>query len=460
MRWLRQLLDSKAPLFEEGGKLEKFYPLYEAADTFFYTPGETTKGASHVRDALDLKRMMTMVVVALIPCVFMACYNTGFQANQGYEIALNKIANIAPVINAVVLQENDSENDETEATTDIFEAKRTENGRDTKLNELNQSLGWRGAIVGTPNSTSLISNLLHGATYFLPVYIVCMTIGGICEVIFAMVRGHEVNEGFLVTGLLFPLTLPPTIPLWQVAVGIAFGVVIGKEVFGGTGRNFLNPALTARAFLYFAYPAQISGDKVWNALGNVDGISGATILGDLAALPNKAAGQNLLDSFNFSQSFFGFIGGSMGETSTLCCLIGAIVLIATGIGSWRIMVSVLAGGLLTAALLNAVSGDENAALFAMSPLQHLVVGGFAFGLVFMATDPVSAAMTDKGKYFYGTLIGVLAILIRVINPAYPEGIMLAILFGNVFAPLIDYFVVQQNIKRRTDRWAANAPAEG
>ena len=275
-----------------------------------------------------------------------------------------------------------------------------------------------------------------------------------------MVRGHEVNEGFLVTGLLFPLTLPPTIPLWQVAVGIAFGVVIGKEVFGGTGRNFLNPALTARAFLYFAYPAQISGDKVWNALGNVDGISGATILGDLAALPNKAAGQNLLDSFNFSQSFFGFIGGSMGETSTLCCLIGAIVLIATGIGSWRIMVSVLAGGLLTAALLNAVSGDENAAMFAMSPLQHLVVGGFAFGLVFMATDPVSAAMTDKGKYFYGTLIGVLAILIHVINPAYPEGIMLAILFGNVFAPLIDYFVVQQNIKRRTDRWAANAPAEG
>ena len=460
MRWLRQLLDSKAPLFEEGGKLEKFYPLYEAADTFFYTPGETTKGASHVRDALDLKRMMTMVVVALIPCVFMACYNTGFQANQGYEIALNKIANIAPVINAVVLQENDSENDETEATTDIFEAKRTENGRDTKLNELNQSLGWRGAIVGTPNSTSLISNLLHGATYFLPVYIVCMTIGGICEVIFAMVRGHEVNEGLVVTGLLFPLTLPPTIPLWQVAVGIAFGVVIGKEVFGGTGRNFLNPALTARAFLYFAYPAQISGDKVWNALGNVDGISGATILGDLAALPNKAAGQNLLDSFNFSQSFFGFTGGSMGETSTLCCLIGAIVLIATGIGSWRIMVSVLAGGLLTAALLNAVSGDENAAMFAMSPLQHLVVGGFAFGLVFMATDPVSAAMTDKGKYFYGTLIGVLAILIRVINPAYPEGIMLAILFGNVFAPLIDYFVVQQNIKRRTDRWAANAPAEG
>ena len=460
MRWLRKLLDSKAPLFEEGGKLEKFYPLYEAADTFFYTPGETTKGASHVRDALDLKRMMTMVVVALIPCVFMACHNTGFQANQGYETALNKIANVAPDVNAVVLQEGESESEDSKPTTDILEANVPEKGVATKISELQQTLGWRGAIVGTPDSSSLISNLLHGATYFLPVYIVCMTIGGICEVIFAMIRGHEVNEGFLVTGLLFPLTLPPSIPLWQVAVGIAFGVVIGKEVFGGTGRNFLNPALTARAFLYFAYPAQISGDKVWNALGSVDGVSGATILGDLAALPNKAAGQNLLDSFDFAINFFGFSGGSMGETSTLCCLIGAIVLIATGIGSWRIMVSVLAGGLLTAALLNAVSGDENAAMFAMSPLQHLVVGGFAFGLVFMATDPVSAAMTDKGKYFYGALIGILAILIRVINPAYPEGIMLAILFGNVFAPLIDYFVVQQNIKRRTDRWATNAPAEG
>lgn len=454
MRWLRKLLDSKAPLFEEGGKLEKFYPLYEAADTFFYTPGETTKGASHVRDALDLKRMMTMVVVALIPCVFMACYNTGKQANQGYVDALNKITIVTPDINAVVLQKNDGA--DLDGQVIVFD--KTD---DSKINQLEQTLGWRTLIVKNPDPTSYLSNLLHGATYFLPVYIVCMTIGGICEVIFAMVRGHEVNEGFLVTGLLFPLTLPPSIPLWQVAVGVAFGVVIGKEVFGGTGRNFLNPALTARAFLYFAYPAQISGDKVWNALGNIDGISGATILGDIAALPNKAAAEKLLaTNFNLVDSFLGMTGGSMGETSTLCCLLGALVLIATGIGSWRIMVSVLVSGFLTATLLNAVSDVDNAAMFAMTPVQHMVVGGFAFGLVFMATDPVSAAMTTKGKYFYGALIGVIAILIRVVNPAYPEGIMLAILFGNVFAPLIDYFVVQQNIKRRTDRWADNAPAEG
>lgn len=457
MRWLRKLLDAKAPLFEEGGKLEKFYPLYEAADTFFYTPGEITKGASHVRDALDLKRMMTMVVFALIPCVFWACYNTGYQANLGYETAFEQIATASPGVNAVVLQTDPGDTKEGPLNANV-----PEKDRDTKLNELKQTLGWRAAIV-TPNSRNWISNFLHGATYFLPVYIVCMTIGGICEVIFAIIRGHEVNEGFLVTGLLFPLTLPPSIPLWQVAVGVAFGVVIGKEVFGGTGRNFLNPALTARAFLYFAYPAQISGDKVWNALGSVDGVSGATVLGELAAKADKAAGQAYLgneNNFSFAKHFFGEIGGSMGETSTLCCLIGALILIATGIGSWRIMISVLAGGFLTAVLLHTISSDNNAAMFAMTPVQHMVVGGFAFGLVFMATDPVSAAMTDKGKYIYGALIGVLTILIRVVNPAYPEGIMLAILFGNVFAPLIDYFVVQQNIKRRTNRWADNAPAEG
>lgn len=452
MRWLRKLLDSKAPLFEDGGKLEKFYPLYEAADTFFYTPGEVTRNASHVRDALDLKRMMTMVVVALIPCVFMACYNTGMQANQAIKAKVDQNVAVIPAVNKVVFLDGEA------AQAD--EADHTVPQEPSQQFDPEAALGWRSLFVGTPDPSSFISNLLHGATYFFPVYIVCMSIGGICEVIFAMVRGHEVNEGFLVTGLLFPLTLPPSIPLWQVAVGVAFGVVIGKEVFGGTGRNFLNPALTARAFLYFAYPAQISGDKVWNALGHIDGISGATILGDIAALPDKAAGLGRLENFDYLQSFYGFTGGSMGETSTLCCLIGALILIGTGIGSWRIMISVLAGGFLTAAFLNAVSGDDNAAMFAMNPVQHLLVGGFAFGLVFMATDPVSAAMTDKGKYFYGALIGILAILIRVVNPAYPEGIMLAILFGNVFAPLIDYFVVQQNIKRRTDRWALTASAEG
>ncbi len=451
MRWLRQLLDSKAPLFEEGGKFEKFYPLYEAADTFFFTPGEITDGASHVRDALDLKRMMTMVVVALIPCVFMACYNTGYQANLGYANAIKEVATAAPAVNSVVLLEGD------QTPLDVVNPEGTQT---TLLEQIEAELGWRKAIVGTPDPGSLISNLLHGLTYFLPVYIVCMTVGGICEVIFAMVRGHEVNEGFLVTGLLFPLTLPPSIPLWQVAMAIAFGVVIGKEIFGGTGRNFLNPALTARAFLYFGFAPEIVGDKVWNALGNVDGISGATILGDVAALPDKAAGMEFLKDFSWADNFFGITAGSMGETSVLCCLIGALILIATGIGSWRIMISVLLSGLLTAALLNAVSGDENTAMFAMSPIQHLLVGGFAFGLVFMATDPVSASMTDKGKYFYGALIGCLAILIRVVNPAYPEGIMLAILLGNVFAPLIDYFVIQQNIKRRTARWASNAQMEG
>jgi Na+-transporting NADH:ubiquinone oxidoreductase subunit B len=301
--------------------------------------------------------------------------------------------------------------------------------------------------------------LLLGATYFLPVYIVCMTAGGICEVLFSIIRKHEVNEGFLVTGLLFPLTLPPSIPLWQVAVGIIFGVVIGKEVFGGTGRNFLNPALTARAFLYFAYPAQSSGDKVWNAIGSVDGISGATVLGNVAALPNKAEAMKFLEGFDYANYGLGFCMGSMGETSTLFCALGAFVLVLSGIGSWRIMLSVLLAGLATASVLHVFSGDSNAAMFAMSPFQHLFVGSFAFGLVFMATDPVSASMTNTGKYIYGGLIGLLVIMIRVINPAYPEGMMLAILVGNVFAPLIDYFVTQSNVNRRLRRWSRNAQVE-
>jgi Na+-transporting NADH:ubiquinone oxidoreductase subunit B len=295
---------------------------------------------------------------------------------------------------------------------------------------------------------SFLSCFVHGGLYFLPVYIVTMTVGGLWEVLFAIVRRHEINEGFLVTGMLFPLTLPPTIPLWQVALGISFGVVIGKEIFGGTGRNFLNPALTARAFLYFAYPAQISGDAVWVAL---DGYTGATTLGVMATA-DPAVG---LDAINVTwlQAFLGTISGSMGETSTLGCMIGAAILIATGIGSWRIMTGVLAGGMGFSALFWAIGSDTNA-MFSLPPWWHLVIGGYAFGLVYMATDPVSAAMTQTGKWFYGILIGAMTILIRVINPAFPEGIMLAILFGNVFAPLIDYFVVQANIKRRLARYAA------
>jgi Na+-transporting NADH:ubiquinone oxidoreductase subunit B len=423
MKWLRKILDSQEPLFKNGGKLEKLYPLYEAADTFLYTPGETTRGPSHVRDALDLKRMMSIVVLALLPCVVMACYNTGYQASLGAAYASGSSAG-APSDTAVM-----------------------------------DALGWRSLVAGLPDSNNFWGCLLLGATYFIPVYIVCMMAGGMCEVVFSIIRKHEVNEGFLVTGLLFPLTLPPTIPLWQVAVGIIFGVVIGKEVFGGTGRNFLNPALTARAFLYFAYPAQSSGDKVWNAFGNVDGISGATILGNVAALPNKAEATQYLQGFDYANYGFGFCMGSMGETSTLFCALGALILVMSGIGSWRIMLSVLVGGLATASVLFFASGDDNAAMFAMSPIQHLLVGSFAFGLVFMATDPVSASMTDAGKYIYGGLIGFLAIMIRVINPAYPEGMMLATLVGNVFAPLIDYFVTQRNINRRLQRWSRNTQVE-
>ncbi len=427
MKWLRKVLDSQAPLFEEKGKLEKLYPLYEAADTFLYTPGETTRGPSHVRDALDLKRMMSIVVLALLPCVIMACYNTGYQASVG--------------------------------ASSYIASTNAQAGGESYDSAIQNVLGWRSLIAGLPSPDSFWGNLLLGATYFLPVYIVCMTAGGICEVLFSIIRKHEVNEGFLVTGLLFPLTLPPSIPLWQVAVGIIFGVVIGKEVFGGTGRNFLNPALTARAFLYFAYPAQSSGDKVWNAFGNVDGISGATVLGNVAALPNKAEAVKYLQDFNYANYGFGFCMGSMGETSTLFCALGALVLVLTGIGSWRIMLSVLLAGLATASVAHFSSGDSNAAMFAMTPIQHLLVGSFAFGLVFMATDPVSASMTNVGKYIYGGLIGFLVIMIRVINPAYPEGMMLAILVGNVFAPLIDYFVTQRNINRRLHRWAQNAQVE-
>jgi Na+-transporting NADH:ubiquinone oxidoreductase subunit B len=271
-------------------------------------------------------------------------------------------------------------------------------------------------------------------------------VGGLWELLFATVRKHEINEGFLVTGMLFPLTLPPSIPLWQVAIGISFGVVIGKEIFGGTGRNFLNPALTARAFLYFSYPGQISGDSVWTA---VDGMTSATALTALGTAPG-AIGMQALGDLTWWDSFMGTIPGSMGETSAFACLIGAVILIGCGIGSWRIMAGVVIGAMALSTMLWGIDSDTNA-VFSLPPYWHLVVGGFAFGTVFMATDPVSASMTEAGKWFYGALIGAMTILIRVINPAFPEGIMLAILFGNVFAPVIDYVVVQANVKRRMAR---------
>ncbi len=400
MKFLRNFLDSLHPHFSKGGKFAKLYPLYEAADTFLYSPGHVTEGHTHVRDGLDQKRLMIIVGVALGPCILMALYNTGYQANLGM------------------------------AEMGIAEAP-----------------GWRGLVmqflgIGY-DSQNLFSNLLHGLLYFAPVFLVCNIVGGLWEALFASVRGHEINEGFLVTGMLFPLTLPATIPLWQVALGISFGVVIGKEVFGGTGKNFLNPALTARAFVYFAYPVQMSGDAIWTA---VDGFSGATPLGLVAADGMDA----LTATVTWNQAFVGQIQGSMGETSTIACLLGAAILLYTGIGSWRIMLTVLIGAVLTSSLLY-IAGSETNPMFQMDPSWHIVLGGFAFGLVFMATDPVSASMTETGQWFYGGLIGFMVILIRVINPAFPEGMMLSILFGNVFAPVIDYIVVQANIKRRRSR---------
>ena len=393
MEFFRYFLEKQKKHFLEGGKLERLYFLFEATEGFFYTSGAATSTAPHIRDAIELKRVMITVVFALIPCIIMALYNTGYQAN----LALAKIG-----------------------ATSIE--------------------GWRGSILAAMHLPLRpyvhASNLLIGALYFLPVYIVTIAVGGFWEVVFATSRKHEINEGFLVTSILFPLILPPMIPLWQVALGISFGVVIGKEIFGGTGMNILNPALTGRAFLFFAYPGNISGDKVWVA---VDGISKATPLAELKS--------SLELTFTVKDAFWGLIPGSMGETSVFACLLGAAVLVITGVASWRIMVSGLAGFVGMAYLFNLIGSSTNP-MFAVSPLVHLVVGSFAFGLVFMATDPVTAPMTDSGRYVYGFLIGVLVVLIRVVNPAFPEGVMLAILFMNVFAPIIDRIFVNMNIKRR------------
>jgi Na+-transporting NADH:ubiquinone oxidoreductase subunit B len=397
MKFLRDTLDKVEHHFEKGGKLEKFYPLYEAGDTFLFSPGTVATGNTHLRDGIDLKRTMVTVAMALFPAIVFGMYNTGFQAN----LALQSSGIVAE--------------------------------------------GWRAAILTMTgigfDPMNILSNFVHGMLWFVPVFIVCNVVGGIWEMLFASVRGHEVNEGFMVTGMLFPLILPPTIPLWQVAVGITFGVVIGKEIFGGTGRNIFNPALTARVFLFFAYPAQLSGDAVWTA---VDGYTGATPLAQAAVGGMDAIG------WSWNDAFLGYIPGSMGETSTLACLVGAVWLISQGIGSWRIMLSMFVGMVGTSLLFNAIGSDTNP-LFAVTWGWHFVIGSFAFAMVFMATDPVSAAMTNTGRLVYGFLIGVLGVLIRVVNPAYPEGWMLAILFLNGCAPLIDYFVVEKNIKRREAR---------
>ena len=403
MTFLRKQLDKVEKHFVKGGKLEKLHPLYDAIDTFLFVPGYKTENGPHVRDSIDLKRSMIFVVIALLPCLLFGIYNTGYQSNLLYD----------------------------------------------------------------PHNVTFLNNLWVGLITVLPIVIVVYSVGGICEAIFSVVRKHEINEGFLVTGMLIPLTLPPDIPLWMAGVATAFGIIIGKEIFGGTGFNIFNPALTARAFLFFAYPAHMSGDNAWVAkpagyypAGNVDTyITQATPLGDLAnAEYVKDTVQNVPSIIEYSwwDMFVGFVPGSIGETSTICILIGALFLIVTGIGSWRTMFGCVFGMLFMTLILNYIVGPlfakENLFLF-VGPHWHLVIGSFAFGTVFMATDPVSSAHTERGRYYYGFLIGVMGILIRVLNPAYPEGMMLAILFANAFAPLIDYYIVKGNIKRRELRSA-------
>ncbi|MGH1349412.1 MAG: NADH:ubiquinone reductase (Na(+)-transporting) subunit B [Methyloligellaceae bacterium] len=400
---LRNILDRIEPHFEKGGRFERYYAIFEMVDTILYTPKTVTKAAPHARDFIDMKRVMTYVVIATVPCILMALYNTGLQSN----LAIGKLGAAS-------------------------------------------ATGWRIDILnalGIPlDATNLFACMAHGFLYFLPIYVVTLVVGGIWEVLFATVRKHEVNEGFLVTSMLYTLIMPATTPLWQVAMGITFGVVIGKEVFGGTGKNFLNPALTGRAFLYFAYPASMSGDAIWTP---VDGFSGATALGITVQSGHEglaAAGITWWDAF------YGTIQGSIGETSTVACLIGMAFLLYTRIANWRLIVGCLAGMIGFSYLLNTIGSDTNP-MFAMPWYWHLVLGGYAFGLVYMVTEPVSAAMTNTGRLIYGALIGFMVVMIRVINPAFPEGMMLAILFGNIFAPLIDYFVVKANIARRARRYA-------
>jgi Na+-transporting NADH:ubiquinone oxidoreductase subunit B len=405
MKFLKDLHEKNAHHFEEGGKLEFFYPLFEAQYTGLFTPGEVTKTAAHVRDGIDLKRMMFTVVIALIPCLVFAIYNTGYQS----QLALAQGA--IPLDNW---------------RTDLLTA-----------------VGFNFT------STHPVFCMIHGALYYLPIFIATFATGGIIEPGVAMIRKHEVNEGFLVTGMLLPLTLPPTISLWMVVLGMAFGLIFGKEIFGGTGMNFLNPALVARAFLFFAYPAAMSGDAAWIAadFSGVDSFSGATLLAQ------AAVDWDVLASASWSSAFFGTIPGSMGETSALLCLLGAGILLYTQVGSWRTMSGVVLGTIAMAAVLN-WSGSTTNPMFQVPFYWHMVLGGWAFGMVYMATDPVSSAFTSIGKWWYGIGIGVLVILIRVVNPAYPEGMMLSILFMNMFAPLIDHYVVQANIRRRALRYAA------
>ena len=374
---IRNTIDNLKKPFNRGEKWEKFAPAFNALDTFLFVPNHTTKHGAHIRDAVDLKRTMITVILALLPALFYGIYNTGYQY----------------------------------------------------FSQLNVDY-------------TFVDVMLHGSTKIVPMIAVSYIVGLAIEFAFAVFRGHEVNEGYLVTGLLIPMIMPVDIPLWMVGLSVAFAVFIGKEAFGGTGMNILNPALTARAFAFFAYPTYMSGNQVWvSEASNVDGVSGETILGMLAS------GESTIP-YDVSQMFYGAIPGSIAETSTLMVLIGALILIYTGVGSWRIMLGSVLGAALTGLLFNLWGANE---LMNFSWFNHLIVGGFAFGVVFMATDPVSAAQTTKGKWIYGILVGLFCILIRVFNPAYPEGVMLAILLMNVFAPTIDHYVIESNIKKRLNR---------
>ncbi|TCP93226.1 Na+-transporting NADH:ubiquinone oxidoreductase subunit B [Cricetibacter osteomyelitidis] len=406
---LKHLFEKMEPAFLPGGKYSKLYPLFESMYTLVYTPGTVTKNGTQVRDALDSKRMMITVWLALFPAMFYGMFNVG---NQAIAAAL-QLGNISDLI----------------------------------ANDWHYSLAQTlGATLGAEAGWG--SKMLLGAMFFLPIYITVFAVGTAVELIFSIVRGHEVNEGLFVSTILFALIVPPTLPLWQAALGITFGLVVAKEVFGGVGKNFMNPALAGRAFLFFAYPAQISGDSVWTA---TDGFSGATALsqwsvGGEAALKHVATGQPI----TWMDAFLGNLPGSMGEVSTLMILIGGAIIVFARIASWRIIAGVMIGMAATATLFNLIGSSTNA-MFSMPWHWHLVLGGFAIGMVFMATDPVSASFTNKGKWWYGALIGVMVVLIRVVNPAYPEGMMLAILFANLWAPIFDYLVVQGNIKRRRAR---------
>ena len=408
---LKKRLEDVSPQFEAGGKYEKLYPVYEAFATLLYTPGNVNRGFTHVRDSIDLKRIMILVWLATLPAMFWGMYNVGHQSvlalTSSYQ--LNELASVI---------------------------------------ESSWRLSWVFGDVQSLMASGWASQMLLGALYFLPVYATVFVVGGFWEVLFAVVRKHEVNEGFFVSSVLFALILPPTIPLWQAALGITFGIVVAKELFGGTGRNFLNPALAGRAFLYFAYPANMSGGLVWVA---ADGYSGATPLsqwyeGGSTSLMNNMTGETI----TWMDAFIGNIPGSMGEVSSLLIMLTGIILIVMGIASWRIVAGVIIGLVVTSSLMNWIGSDTNS-MFSMPFYWHFVLGGVAFGTFFMATDPVSAAFTNNSKWAYGILIGVMTVGIRVLNPAYPEGIMLAILFANLFAPLFDFMVKEQNIKRRQKR---------